>query len=873
MDVSLLRHTAACQRYGQLKAMKFAETDKQRIFSYSLLDKIRAAACMKEDLQALVEKEFRSFPLDAFATNVEALAVKEQEFLRFQRLLTFIEREGEVVAVNAKYFVPCNGRVLLRDTVIQNLTGKADFVFYKTGVHKVVKISLSAPVHSPKARKFCNKVESNIDLIAMKLGFENTYPRVEAGCFYMKGKKDSGGCVPVFSESDNTIASDFSGFYVDGSLKCDMLLDHLRLVLASQEAKDCKSCREKAVCKLGAVRVPEVTAAVAKKRVTTFTQEQLEAVEHRDGPLSIVAVPGAGKTAVLTERLVRLVESGVSSTSILFVTFANKACDEIRERVESFLPEGTELPEILTLNALGFKIVRENRAILGKKVLADDICRLDLIRKALNHAPLIQGVSYRGIEEEFGLLRKLDSAFQKIEEDGVKLYAERNPKMDMEGLLHVKKVYDRMYQEGGYIGFEDQIKLAVELLRTYPSILKKYQGQYRYIMVDEYQDTDGEQVELLRLLGGHGNVVAVGDDDQNIYSFRGCSNRHLLNFGKYFPGAKQIVLSDNFRSRGGIISSFAAFIEGNKERCQKAYLSHRTGGVKPVMFTNYSREQVSGYIQSAINTGYELGDICLISRNNKALEDWADYLSPSYKVSDPKDYLVRDTVFLVFKAVLEVCLDERCGHGCDRELYQLLMHSNIPVPYKTRENASASTLYERMMLSGMPYHGVEIHAGNSSELIEFANKLRSSLLEIDYYSGDYEKLIRTIASLWFGFTEHPVLDHFIRFFEEQQFSSVKEFLQYIRKLIVFGSTQRVGYEPNPDSISLLTAHDSKGKEFPVVLVCDVEDFSFMNEEEKQEERRLLFVAMSRARDNLALFSSPNGKASFAADLSHHVNVA
>ena len=215
MDISLLKHTAACQRYGEIKALKLSETDKLRIFTYALLDKLRAAACMKEDLQALINKEFDSFPLDAFSTKVEALAVKEQEFARFQRLLSFLDCEGEIVAVNVKYIVPCNGRVSLRNTVVQNITGKADFVFYKNGVHKAVKLSLSAPVHSPKARKFCNKVESNIDLIAMKLGFEVTYPRVEVASFYMKGKNDSNGQIPTFSVLNNTIASDFSGFYED----------------------------------------------------------------------------------------------------------------------------------------------------------------------------------------------------------------------------------------------------------------------------------------------------------------------------------------------------------------------------------------------------------------------------------------------------------------------------------------------------------------------------------------------------------------------------------------------------------------------------------------------------------------------------------
>lgn len=877
MDVKLLTQTAACSRYGEIKALRLVSDDKIAIFAYALMDKIKEAVQKEADLLKLIEEEFEQFPLDAFSTKAEACQVREQERLKFFRLVHFLENMGECITVNARYKVPVYGAIVVNSSPVQSVTGTVDFIYRKDDVVTALLISPFAPVHSVKAHKFCNKVDSNIDLISAKLGLETMYPHIVTTCYHMIGKSDANGNVATFCEADNLVSTDFNAFIVNGALNRKRLISHLSKVVDSQEKKDCSSCRERDICRLGAVREPVESAAVVKKRVTTFTNAQLQAVEHKDGPLSIVAVPGAGKTAVLTERLVRLVESGVLASEILFATFANKACDEIRDRVRSFLPEGAELPEILTLNALGFKILRENRAILGRLRLADDMCRLDLIKEALNIAPLMQGVSYRAIEGKFGLLRMLDSAFQNIDESGVEQYKERHPKIDIDGLLKVKAVYDALYRKGGYIGFDDQITLAVELLKTYPSILKKYQEKYRYIMVDEYQDTDGAQVELVRLLGKHKNVVVVGDDDQCIYGFRKCSNRYLLEFDRYFPGAKQLVLGDNFRSRGGIISSFASFIGGNKERCKKTYQSHRKDGVMPVMYKNYSKEQVIDYIQSALNAGYKLGDIALISRNNKSLIEWGDYLSGFYKVAAPKDYLIDDTVFIILKAVLSLCLDNRNGNGCDKELYQLLVYSGISVPYKNKENSSCNTLYERMMLQGMPYHGTDITLGNAEgtqhKLIQFSKKLRASLLEVEYFSGDFDRMIRTLSEIWFGFSSHPVVEHFIRFCDEQSFNNVGGLLYYLQKLVVYGSSLRVGYEPDPDSITLLTAHDSKGKEFPVVLICDVEDFSYVNEGEKQEERRLFFVAMSRAKDNLALFSSPNGKSSFVAELASLVNVA
>lgn len=187
----------------------------------------------------------------------------------------------------------------------------------------------------------------------------------------------------------------------------------------------------------------------------------------------------------------------------------------------------------------------------------------NLLMKVLNHAPLISGVSYEGLTMRYGLIATLLKDFEFINRHGIEAYSNAHSKKDVEGIIRVKKLYDAAFKEMGYITFDDQVSMAVELLKEHPGILETVQNQYDYIMVDEVQDLDDAQAEFVKLLvkEPENNLMICGDADQSIYAFRGGSNRFMLNFPNIYPGTKDILLSRNYRSSEEIVTMASGLIE------------------------------------------------------------------------------------------------------------------------------------------------------------------------------------------------------------------------------------------------------------------------------------------------------------------------
>ncbi|MEK7841311.1 MAG: ATP-dependent helicase, partial [Deltaproteobacteria bacterium] len=314
--------------------------------------------------------------------------------------------------------------------------------------------------------------------------------------------------------------------------------------------------------------------------------EQLAAVTHGDGPLLIIAGAGTGKTKVITHRIAHLIKSGVNPSQILALTFTEKAAGEMEERVDRLVPYGYSNVWISTFHSFGDRILRDNAIEIGLvpdfKVL-NDAERIIFLKEQLFELPLNY---YRPLGNPTKYIYAIIKLIGRLKDEDVGTkeyadYAEKLKKLKPKGLSYdtvtqgfsleqqdeLSKTYAKyqgLMARHGYLDFGDQVVLPLKLFRTRPHILKRYQEKFRYILVDEFQDTNYAQFQLVRLLSeGHGNITVVGDDDQSIYKFRGAAISNILAFQELYPDAKLVTLTKNYRSVQSVLDSAYRLISHN----------------------------------------------------------------------------------------------------------------------------------------------------------------------------------------------------------------------------------------------------------------------------------------------------------------------
>src|SRR5580693_8566812 len=318
--------------------------------------------------------------------------------------------------------------------------------------------------------------------------------------------------------------------------------------------------------------------------LSTLNPEQRQAVEAIRGPVLILAGAGTGKTRVITFRIAHMVERGVAPGNILGVTFTNKAAREMQERVSKLLPKRAgmdgkkpERPTICTFHSLCVRILRQHIDKLGYKknfVIYDESEQLAVVKKILS------GISAKGEKTDpgavLGMLSKFKNGGERagvFGDPGVRALAE-----------HVAKRYESALHACNAVDFDDLILLTLRLFREHPDALEACRAKYRYVMVDEYQDTNAAQFQLVHALtGGHRNLCVVGDDDQSIYGWRGAEVANLLDMEKHFPEIKVVKLEQNYRSTTTILNAANAVIKNNARRRGKQLWSQKGAGQKIVL--------------------------------------------------------------------------------------------------------------------------------------------------------------------------------------------------------------------------------------------------------------------------------------------------
>ena len=606
----------------------------------------------------------------------------------------------------------------------------------------------------------------------------------------------------------------------------------------------------------------------------TLNKEQQEAVQCTEGPLLILAGAGSGKTRVLTYRIAHLIEDcGVNPWNILAITFTNKAAGEMRERVDRIVGYGSESVWVSTFHSACVRILRRYIDRLGydtnftiydtedQKTVMKDVCRrLELDSKLYKERAVLSVISNAKNEyispNEFQLQVRGDFRMEKM----AQAYLE----------------YQKELKKNNALDFDDLLVKTVELFQSCPDVLESYQERFRYIMVDEYQDTNTVQFKLISILAKkYHNLCVVGDDDQSIYKFRGANIKNILDFEEVFPDAKVVKLEQNYRSTKHILDTANAVIAHNRGRKEKALWTENGEG-EPVFFqqfqTGYDEaEYVAGEIRKKVKNGEgEYKDFAVLYRTNaqsRLFEEKFLYANIPYKLIGGVNFYSRKEI----KDILAYL--KTIDNGKD----DLAVRRIINVPKRGIGNVSLNKVQNYAESMGMSFFEALEDAEHVPGLGRAAIKIQPFVtliheLRLRLADMRLEELIEEILDRT-GYSQElkdedtdeakarlENIDEFISkavsYEEGEEHPSLSGFLEEVALVADIDSL-----EESDNRVLLMTLHSAKGLEFPYVFLAGMEDGLFPSYmsiaadnpvEEIEEERRLCYVGITRAMKELTL---------------------
>ena len=606
----------------------------------------------------------------------------------------------------------------------------------------------------------------------------------------------------------------------------------------------------------------------------TLNKEQQEAVQCTEGPLLILAGAGSGKTRVLTYRIAHLIEDcGVNPWNILAITFTNKAAGEMRERVDRIVGYGSESVWVSTFHSACVRILRRYIDRLGydtnftiydtedQKTVMKDVCRrLELDSKLYKERAVLSVISNAKNEyispNEFQLQVRGDFRMEKM----AQAYLE----------------YQKELKKNNALDFDDLLVKTVELFQSCPDVLESYQERFRYIMVDEYQDTNTVQFKLISILAKkYHNLCVVGDDDQSIYKFRGANLKNILDFEEVFPDAQVVKLEQNYRSTKHILDTANAVIAHNRGRKEKALWTENGEG-EPVFFqqfqTGYDEaEYVAGEIRKKVKNGEgEYKDFAVLYRTNaqsRLFEEKFLYANIPYKLIGGVNFYSRKEI----KDILAYL--KTIDNGKD----DLAVRRIINVPKRGIGNVSLNKVQSYAESMGMSFFEALEDAEHVPGLGRASIKIQPFVtliheLRLRLADMSLEELIEEILDRT-GYSQElkdedtdeakarlENIDEFISkavsYEEGEEHPSLSGFLEEVALVADIDSL-----EESDNRVLLMTLHSAKGLEFPYVFLAGMEDGLFPSYmsiaadnpvEEIEEERRLCYVGITRAMKELTL---------------------
>ena len=602
--------------------------------------------------------------------------------------------------------------------------------------------------------------------------------------------------------------------------------------------------------------------------MTSFTDglndEQARAVTHGDGPLLILAGAGSGKTKTLTHRIAYLIgELKVFPSRILAVTFTNKAAKEMRQRLAKLLDEEADnrqfMPWMGTFHSICVRILRMDGAHIGldKRFLIYDTDDQVSLMKQIMKA---RGLTDKDIKPR-AVLSVIPNAKNEMRSAEDFSMSARGPREQK--IAELFFAYEKALKEAAALDFDDLLTKTVELLQNSPEIRQKWQRQFEYILIDEYQDTNAVQYALIKLLvNERRNLCVVGDDAQSIYSFRGADYTNILNFERDFPGTTVVKLEQNYRSTGAILDLANSLIQHNIHRTDKNLWTANGDGIDPKLWQLYSESEealaIANEIQAQIANGRQYGDVAVLYRTNAqsyAIERALRQSYIPYKIVGGLRFLDRAVV----KDVLAYL----------RLLYQpsdrVSFLRIVNVPKRGIGAVSVAKFLDwndaarRDIVSGLlaVEEADSLTARAKRSLLELGEILRGLQQEIDGSPAELiEKIIKRTGYEDFINDGTPQADERMENIgvlvaEAKAYVDVDTFLEEMALMSSADTTAE-------QQVTLMTLHAAKGLEFPVVFLAGLEEgilpharvFDSGKVDDIEEERRLCYVGVTRAREEL-----------------------
>lgn len=590
-----------------------------------------------------------------------------------------------------------------------------------------------------------------------------------------------------------------------------------------------------------------------------LNRQQEKAVNHIDGPMLVLAGAGSGKTKVLTSRIANLIENGVSPYNILAITFTNKAAKEMKDRVYRLIGSSANNIQISTFHSLGLKILKDNYSLLGYDrnftiIDSDDV--LTIIKKILKDLNLSKEL-YNPRE----IKNKISSA--KNEMMGVDSFS----RVEFDhNVVEVYRLYQKKLKNGNSVDFDDLLVLPIKLFKNYPNLLNEYQERYKYILIDEYQDTNEAQYTFSKLLSAkYRNIFVVGDNDQAIYAFRGANYKNILNFEKDYPEAKTILLEENYRSTKTILNAANCVIKNNKERKDKNLWSNNEEGnkIKYKVVENEKEEAsfVADSIKELIDKGIKEEDIAVLYRTNaqsRVIEEEMLKKNIKYRI-------VGSFYFYNRKEIKDLLCYLRLinNHKDDVSFLRVINTPKRGIGEKTLDNLTSIANEEGLSLYDAITSGKELEF---KKLIEELTKDSENL--------SLTELIDTIldkSGMKKEYSSSKLLEDEIRLENLNEFKSITKSYEeeygsatlsdFLDEISLVSDMSE--HQEGNDRVSLMTVHSVKGLEYDYVFIVGMEEgifphynaINYGGNAEIEEERRLCYVAITRAKKDLTITSA------------------
>ena len=599
---------------------------------------------------------------------------------------------------------------------------------------------------------------------------------------------------------------------------------------------------------------------------------QMQAVEHTEGPLLILAGAGSGKTSTLTGRISHILELGLAKPSeVLAITFTNKAAREMRERIEKLAGSAADEMQVSTFHSFCCRILRQNITELGYTrwfTIYDDDDSMTLIGDISKEMDL---------NDKYYPRRAIRAAISDAKNKLLNPteYRQQSEDARADKIAVVFQRYEERLKASNALDFDDLLNKVLELFTERPAILRFYQHLFKYIHVDEYQDTNRAQYLLVKLLGGlHRNICVVGDDDQSIYGWRGADIRNILDFEQDFPDACVIRLEQNYRSTSTVLDAANAVIANNTSRKEKKLWTDRKGGEKISIYTAESERDEAAFCSRTILqllNEYNYGDFAVLYRTNaqsRAIEDALMKSGITYSVyggtrfydrkevkdlvaylrlaSNPLDSVALKRVINIPRRGIGDTTIERLQAAAEARqctFWEILRDSDAvreAVPKAARQVLEFVALIRSLE-----------EASGHMALLEFVDRvLHDTGIEAMYTDQEDDESRTRLENL------REFRSAAADFMMNRDETNLNEFLENIALV-----TDLDSLDGSHKAVSLMTLHSAKGLEFPVVFIPGIEEGIFPTSRslddpvKLEEERRLCYVGITRARDRLYIMHS------------------